>query len=68
MIRRLTKLERLIFILCLITAGVYIGYNLAVRPAREEFLRLDREIGAGQRRLAKTSLEIRKSGSLEKTF
>ncbi|MBI5416034.1 MAG: type 4a pilus biogenesis protein PilO, partial [Candidatus Omnitrophica bacterium] len=68
MIRRLTKRERVIFILCVIMAGIYIGYNLVVRPVREAFLRLDRDIGAGQRRLAKSFLEIRKSVSLDKVF
>ena len=68
MIRRLSAREVKILIVSLLLAFGYIGYTFLVRPAKEKFIALDEEIAAQQRRLAKTSAEIQKAGSLERSW
>jgi len=68
MIRRLSARELKILIVSSILASTYIGYILLVRPAKEKFISLDEEIAAQQRRLARTSAEIKKAGDMEKVL
>ena len=68
MIRRLSARELKILIVSLLLASIYIGHTLLVKPAKEKFIEMDEEIAAQQRRLAKTSAEIKKAGSLEKSW
>ena len=66
MIRRLSARELKVLIFSSLLAAAYIGYILLVRPAKEKFISLDEEIAAQQRRLVKTSMEIKKAGDMEK--
>ncbi len=68
MIRRLSAREIKIFIVSLFLVFVYIGYVLLVKPAKDRFIALDEEIAAQQRRLAKTSVEIKKAEEMEKAL
>ena len=66
MIRRLSARELKILIVSLFLALTYAGYILLVKPAQERFAALDEEIDAQQRRLAKNSAEIKKTGVTER--
>lgn len=66
MIRRLSSRELKILVVSSVLASTYIGYILLVKPAKEKFAALDEEIAAQQRRLAKSSTEIKKADDMER--
>ena len=68
MIRRLTKREQKIFILCVVLAVVYFIYNFLVKPARGKLAMLDQEIVAQNRRLAKNAAAMQRAHALETTI
>lgn len=66
MIRRLTKREQKIFILCVLLTAVYLAYNFLVKPASEKLATLDQEIAVQKRRLAQNAAAIQRGRTLER--
>jgi len=60
-IRRFTKREKRIAVLCLGLVFIYGGYNIVIRPLRKEMILLDQKIETQQRRLNKDLRILKKA-------
>lgn len=67
-LRRLTKRERGIFFLCLMTACVSIGYQGLIKPLRGRLDSLDRAFEGRRRQFRKDAAALRKAGAVEERY
>ncbi len=68
MIKRLTKREQVIFIVCLLLVLVYVGYRAVAKPLEEKLFFLDDEIEAQQKKLKKNLGVINKAKGLSQQY
>ncbi len=68
MIRRLTRREQGISILCIVMAGVYVIYSFLVKPMIVNLATLDDQIIVQSRRLDKDTMEIGRARASEETI
>lgn len=68
MIKRLTRREQGIFVICLAMIFIFVGYGGVIKPLRAKIVSTDEEIRIYQRRLKKSTRAIRKSRELEQQY
>lgn len=66
--RRLTSREQRVFVVCLLTISIYVGYNGFVKPFHERLSALDRQIAAARLEIQKNQRTVRKAEILEKAY
>ncbi|VAW14106.1 hypothetical protein MNBD_BACTEROID05-983, partial [hydrothermal vent metagenome] len=64
--RRLTKREKNIFILCVLVGSVYLVTNGVVKPLRKSIANIDQKIDSQKRRLRKQLKTVKKAKQLQR--
>ena len=68
MIKRLTKREQGIFIVCVILAFMYVTYQGVIKPLQEKLVGLDADIESEHKRLVKNLKTVQKAKALEQEY
>ena len=68
MIRRLSKREQKIFVLCLLTALIYVGYAKAIKPLQARIDLMDAKITKQNKKIQQNLKTIKKAAALEPTY
>ena len=68
MIKRLTRREQRIFVVCMAVIFVYIGYNALIKPLRDKITSVDGEIRTYQKSMDKSVSAVVKSKELRQQY